>query len=86
MIFHFTLKLLELFKCFRLVFHQVDITISTQIISEGYFEHTQILVGIFPTISRVFNIFENLKFLISNLKLETNSLLHLFKMLKVSRK
>src|SRR6266566_7714557 len=35
MIFNFTLKLLELFKHLRLVFHQVNIPISTQIISEG---------------------------------------------------
>src|SRR3989337_664761 len=35
MIFHFTLKFFELFKCFRLMFHQVDIPISTQIICEG---------------------------------------------------
>ena len=35
MIFHFTLKLFELFKCFRLMFHQVDIPISAQIICEG---------------------------------------------------
>ena len=34
MIFHFTLKLFELFKCFRLVFHQVDILIYAQIICE----------------------------------------------------
>ena len=32
MIFHFTLKFFELFKCFRLMFHQVDIPISAQII------------------------------------------------------
>ena len=32
MILHFTLKFFELFKCFRLVFHQVDIPISAQII------------------------------------------------------
>ena len=35
MIFHFTLKLFELFKCFRLMFHQVDISIWAQIICEG---------------------------------------------------
>src|SRR3954463_4085333 len=35
MIFNFTLKFFELFKCFRLVFHQVDIPISAQIICEG---------------------------------------------------
>ena len=35
MIFHFTLKFFELFKCFRLMFHQVDIPISAQIICEG---------------------------------------------------
>ena len=35
MIFHFTLKLYELFKCFTLMFHQVDIHISAQIICEG---------------------------------------------------
>ena len=35
MIFHFTLKFFELFKCFRLMLHQVDILISTQIICEG---------------------------------------------------
>ena len=35
MIFHFTLKLYELFNCFRLMFHQVDIPISAQIIYEG---------------------------------------------------
>src|SRR3954467_9111620 len=35
MIFHFTLKFFELFKCFRLMFHQVDIPISAQIIYEG---------------------------------------------------
>ena len=34
MILHFTLKYFELFKCFRLVFHQVDILISAQIIRE----------------------------------------------------
>ena len=34
MIFHFTLKFFELFKCFRLMFHQVDIHISAQIICE----------------------------------------------------
>ena len=34
MIFHFTLKFFELFKCFRLMFHQVDIPISAQIICE----------------------------------------------------
>ena len=34
MILHFTLKFFELFKCFRLVFHQVDILISAQIICE----------------------------------------------------
>ena len=34
MIFHFTLKFFELFKCFRLMFHQVDILISAQIICE----------------------------------------------------
>ena len=33
--FRFTLKLHELFKCFRLMFHQVDIPISAQIIREG---------------------------------------------------
>ena len=33
--FHFTLKFFELFKCFRLMFHQVDIPISAQIICEG---------------------------------------------------
>ena len=35
MILYFTLKFFELFKCFRLVFHQVDIPISAQIICEG---------------------------------------------------
>src|SRR3989337_3131166 len=35
MIFHFTLKFFELFKCFRLMFHQVDIPIPAQIICEG---------------------------------------------------
>src|SRR3989337_4144205 len=35
MIFHFTLTFFELFKCFRLMFHQVDIPISAQIICEG---------------------------------------------------
>src|SRR3954465_10448942 len=35
MIFHFTLKFFELFKCLRLMFHQVDIPISAQIICEG---------------------------------------------------
>ena len=35
MIFHLTLKFFELFKCFRLMFHQVDIPISAQIICEG---------------------------------------------------
>ena len=35
MILHFTLKFFELFKCFRLVFHQVDIPISAQIMCEG---------------------------------------------------
>src|SRR3990170_4419557 len=34
MIFCFTLKFFELFKCFRLMFHQVDIPISAQIICE----------------------------------------------------
>ena len=34
MILHFTLKFFELLKCFRLVFHQVDILISAQIICE----------------------------------------------------
>src|SRR5512141_2557359 len=32
--FYFTLKFFELFKCFRLMFHQVDIPISAQIICE----------------------------------------------------
>ena len=32
MILHFTLKFFELFKCFRLMSHQVDIPISAQII------------------------------------------------------
>ena len=35
MIFHFTLKFFELFKCFRLMFRQVDIPISAQIMCEG---------------------------------------------------
>ena len=35
MILYFTLKFFELFKCFRLVFHQVDTPIPTQIIYEG---------------------------------------------------
>ena len=35
MIIHFTLKFFELFKCFILVFHQVDIPLSAQIIGEG---------------------------------------------------
>src|SRR3990170_8915637 len=35
MILHFTLKFFELFKCFRLVFDEVDIPIPTQIICEG---------------------------------------------------
>src|SRR3954469_12986515 len=35
LILYFTLKLLELFKSFRLMPHQVDITISTEIISES---------------------------------------------------
>ena len=35
MILHFTLKFFEIFRCFRLVFHQVDIPIPTQIICEG---------------------------------------------------
>src|SRR3954464_11296396 len=35
LILYFTLKLLELFKSFRLMTHQVDITISTEIISES---------------------------------------------------
>ena len=35
MILNFTLKFFELFKCFRLVLHQVDIPIYAQIISEG---------------------------------------------------
>src|SRR3990170_7833140 len=35
MIFHFTLKFFKKFKCFRLMFHQVDIPISAQIICEG---------------------------------------------------
>src|SRR3989337_1058203 len=34
MIFHFTLKFFELFKCFRLMFHQVDIPLSYKIICE----------------------------------------------------
>src|SRR3954468_14012893 len=34
MILHFTLKFFELFKCFRLMFHQVDIPISAQITCE----------------------------------------------------
>ena len=34
MIFYFTLKFFERFKCFRLMFHQVDIPISAQIICE----------------------------------------------------
>src|SRR3990170_1632700 len=34
MIFCFTLKFFELFKCFRLMFYQVDIPISAQIICE----------------------------------------------------
>src|SRR4051812_38447344 len=36
MIFNFTLKFFELFKCIRLVFHQVNISISTQIIRESH--------------------------------------------------
>src|SRR5688572_13484442 len=36
LIFNFILKFLELFKGFRLVPHQVDIAISTKIISESY--------------------------------------------------
>ena len=35
MILYFTLKFFELFKHFRLVFHQVDIPISAQIMCEG---------------------------------------------------
>src|SRR3989337_1175616 len=35
MILYFTLKFFKLFKCFRLLFHQVDIPIPTQIICEG---------------------------------------------------
>src|SRR3954471_18327301 len=35
MILYFTLKFFELFKHFRLMFHQVDIPISSQIICEG---------------------------------------------------
>ena len=35
MILHFSLKFFELFKCFRLVSHQVDIPIYAQIICEG---------------------------------------------------
>ena len=35
MIFHFTLKFFEPFSCFILMFHQVDIPISSQIICEG---------------------------------------------------
>ena len=35
MILHFTLKLFEFLKCLRLMFHQVDIPISAQIICEG---------------------------------------------------
>src|SRR3954465_810873 len=35
MILYFTLKFFELFKRFRLMFHQVDIPISSQIICEG---------------------------------------------------
>ena len=35
MILHFTLKFFELLKCFRFMFHQVDIPISAQIICEG---------------------------------------------------
>ena len=36
MILHFTMKFFEIFKHFRLVFHQVDIPISAQIICEGH--------------------------------------------------
>src|ERR1043165_7926854 len=36
LIFDFTLKFLELFKGFRLVLHQVNIPISTQVISKGH--------------------------------------------------
>jgi hypothetical protein len=35
LILNFTLEFFELFKRFRLVFHQIDITVSTQVISEG---------------------------------------------------
>src|SRR3954465_11053905 len=35
MILYLTLKFFELFKRFRLMFHQVDISISAQIICEG---------------------------------------------------
>src|SRR3954469_10996679 len=35
LILYFTLKLLELFKSFRLMPHQVDITISSEIISKS---------------------------------------------------
>ena len=35
LIFNLLLKLFELIKSFRLVLHQVDIPVSTQIISEG---------------------------------------------------
>src|SRR3990170_3490581 len=35
MIFHFTLKFFELFKCFRFIFHQVNIPISAKIFWKG---------------------------------------------------
>ena len=50
MIFHFTLKLYELFKCFRLMFHQVDILISTQIICEG---HKIMIPAVSPNTHRI---------------------------------
>jgi hypothetical protein len=36
LIFDLFLKLLEVFNSFRLMFHQVDIPISTQIVSKGH--------------------------------------------------
>jgi hypothetical protein len=36
LIFNLILKFLELFKGFRLMLHQIDIAISTQIINESY--------------------------------------------------
>src|SRR4051812_19376552 len=36
LIFYFLLKLFKLLKSFRLMFHKINITITTQVISKGY--------------------------------------------------